>query len=740
VSTVIARDQLQHITIIMQGEVIKSLQMALHYENAVLNLTMLHEASITNRQATFATLDQLKQRLLPRMPIGRQLQPVPEPSSHRLSPTSFAISGMSTFDPTSFIPDNYIPPAVTLAKQQDMRSSNHGLTKYFRDMKRNSSLQKSPVQAQSRRSKTSDDINFSQAFQHLLDARGTEDRATIMREIDEIMDSYQGLQISTRPSDPWGNTSSAYGYNRREEGHHMLNAEDPYSQDPLTPTRETLQMPKNMPPTPEEQGPTSYAQSPAPKSSIFEQQTEQHNHHQQYAAKSPYPPSQTQGFEPRWSTTSGSSSNYSDPQSLERNSSTSSQESHTQHSPLPLNHSPGNMPTSISRKSYSPEAPHPYHDYQNLVQPASSHSYVPTTNQYTQPIAPSSPRSLNEQPTAPIYMTPQKNAPANVVSSPHEDFNSLMYSPYATPYQQPPPQSNATLAHNQHQPYPMKDQDTKTSTQNRPKYHLMPAIARNVPSTHSGNSSPTSERTITKSILPASKLGTAPAIAGLRHASVALSIASTDSSSSIPIGILPGSHMKSLRTDTIQSGPAGQERMMNGRPCKDNNYWGFCKGAWSIREDPKKGLNLRTQPHGMYATREIWECSECTFKGSIFSAPHPTKRNKEITIVDPRIHTSGSQIRYRWIFLAKSHVKKKSIDSHIEESNYGCVFCSLQDTVSSVYGGVETLMNHIATSHVADMSENTRRKAKCVIGRMPGVTETDWDINIPVFERVVELS
>ena len=48
-------------------------------------------------------------------------------------------------------------------------------------------------------------------------------------------------------------------------------------------------------------------------------------------------------------------------------------------------------------------------------------------------------------------------------------------------------------------------------------------------------------------------------------------------------------------------------------------------------------------------------------------------------------------------------------------------------------------MNHIALSHVADLSENTRRKAKCIIGRTAGPNETDWDINIPVFAQVEEL-
>lgn len=264
----------------------------------------------------------------------------------------------------------------------------------------------------------------------------------------------------------------------------------------------------------------------------------------------------------------------------------------------------------------------------------------------------------------------------------------------------------------------------------------MASVARDAPSSHSS----TSEGTITKSVLAATTLGTAPATAGLRHYSIAASVASTDSSGSASIGIIPGPRMKSIRGETIQSGPAGQERMMNGRPCKANNYWGFCKGAWTTREDVKKGLALRTQPSGMYNTKDIWECRECTFKGATFSAPHPTKKNKEITVVDPRIMTSKSQIRYKWIFLAKSHIKKKTSESHTEGSCYGCVFCSLEDRVSSVYGGVETLMNHIALCHVAGMSENTRRKARCVVGRMPGMGETEWDICIPIFERVEELA
>jgi hypothetical protein len=730
-SVVIARDQLQHITIMMQGEVIKSLQMAVQYDNAVLNLTLLHEASITNRRATFATLDQLKQRLLPRMPINRQLQGRTESFSDTLSPASIRTLGSSTFNPESFIPADYVPHAVTLPSPQDTEV-NHGLTNYFRETQRNSGLSGPLSSADSREVKAPDGITFSQAIQHLMHARGTQDRAVIMQEIDEIMDSYQGLHISQGPSDSWSNQQHGYDYNDRRDTLTMPSASNPFSHGPLGSTREAMQVPKNLRPPSEELGSTNYLQQPVFNNGIFNQQQEHPAyHHQQYTAKNPYPHMQTEASGARWST---SSSTYSDSPSLNRNSSTSSQESHTQNQPLPLNHSPRNMGSSMSRKPLSPDAPYQHQDNHYAAQSSSSAPHAPTLERYSQTIAPLAPQYPRGQSTPSPHVTPQTSPPANTATASHDDPNSLMYSSYAAPYQHSPSQAIAPFAFPQQQPVPVPNHTAEKSTPNRPMYHLTPSVARDTSSTHST----ASERTITHPTITSTTSKTAPITAAVRHASIAPSIASTDSSNSIPIGILPRLSA-SIRTSTIQSGPAGQERMMDGRPCKANNYWGFCKGAWTIREEPKKGLQLRTQPSGMFNSRELWECTACTFQGSTFTAPHPTKKNKTITVFDQRVNTSSSQVRYKWLFLAKSHIKKRATDSHTNESNYGCVFCSLEDRVSSVYGGVETLMNHIALCHVGDMSENTRRKARCVIGRVPGKEETEWDINIPVFERVQEL-
>jgi hypothetical protein len=705
--------------------------MAVQNENAILNLTMLHEASITNRRATFVTLDQLKQRLLPRMPINRQLHGGFESPSDRLSPTTIQSFGSSTFHAENYIPDNYVPPAVTLPSQQDMRQSKHGLSDYFREMERHSSLAGHSSSAQSRDSKAPEDINFSQALHHLMKTRGTEDRAVIMQEIDEIMDSYQGLHISQRPNDSW--SDSQYGYNGgRRDTMTMPSASQPYPHGSLSPTREAMHVPGNLLPPHEEHGAPNYSQHPVFNNGIFNQHHEHPNYsQQQYPAKNPYPQMQTQPSGSRWSTNSSNSA-YSASPSLDRNSSTSSQDSHVQSLPLPLNHSPRNISTSMLRKPVSPDMPNQYEDSQHIGRQPPGAPYAPSQEQYSQPIAPLVPQYPRQLSDASPHSTSQAHPPANATISPYHDPNSLMYTPYATPYQYAQSPAIAPFAYPQQQPYHMPDQTATTSTTNQPTYHLTPQVARDTSSTHST----ISERTIVQpSPTPTSPI-TAPSTRP-RHSSIAPSIASTNSSNSIPIGILPRP-TASLRTSTIQSDPASHERMMSGRPCKANNYWGFCKGAWTIREDPKRGLALRTQPSGMYNSREIWECTSCTFKGASFAVPHPSKKNKTIMVYDQRVVESKSRVRYKWLFLAKSHVKKRASDSHSEESSYGCVFCSLEDRVSSVYGGVETLMDHIALCHVADMSETTRKKARCVIGRAPGHGE-EWDINIPVFERVEEL-
>lgn len=150
----------------MQGEVIKNLQMAAQFENAVINFTLLHEASILNRKDTIVTLDELKQRLLIRMPIQRQLEGGNNSSqSNGAFLHSFQANEASNASPSNLMSRDYAPPAVTLSARQDMSYSQHGLDDHFR---RSSNTGAANHSGQSRQPA---DINYSPAYQYLMDNR-----------------------------------------------------------------------------------------------------------------------------------------------------------------------------------------------------------------------------------------------------------------------------------------------------------------------------------------------------------------------------------------------------------------------------------------------------------------------------------------------------------------------------------------------------------------------------------------
>lgn len=165
-------------------------------------------------------------------------------------------------------------------------------------------------------------------------------------------------------------------------------------------------------------------------------------------------------------------------------------------------------------------------------------------------------------------------------------------------------------------------------------------------------------------------------------------------------------------------------------PCPSNGYGGFCKGAWKLREHIKGALRLRDRPSGCYTTTELWQCSKCLFEGSV----HGTAKRRGFDI---RVHTSHG-IRYRWAFLAKSHLKKKSYTSGSQygegqyDSQFGCIFCSVEGKKMPIFDNVDGLMAHIAQHQV--MHHNSEvffsPKTRCIVGRTAADYE-DFDINIP---------
>jgi len=151
------------------------------------------------------------------------------------------------------------------------------------------------------------------------------------------------------------------------------------------------------------------------------------------------------------------------------------------------------------------------------------------------------------------------------------------------------------------------------------------------------------------------------------------------------------------------------------------NSQSFCKGAIRIRTDPGKGLEVSKSPAGLYSNRRRWRCRNCSFNGEAIGKTKPFRIDGRVLVDE------ATGIRYKWIFLAKSHVA--TANSSADGANcFGCLFCVDEEKSTAVYGTPELLMEHISGSHEMTNDETTKRN-KCIIGT---VEETgDWDIHVP---------
>ena len=111
-------------------------------------------------------------------------------------------------------------------------------------------------------------------------------------------------------------------------------------------------------------------------------------------------------------------------------------------------------------------------------------------------------------------------------------------------------------------------------------------------------------------------------------------------------------------------------------------------------------------------------------------------------LFDEKVYThSASKIRYRWSFLAKSHIASKTRPvpataggsagsvAAAKIGTFGCMFCCFENDRSVIaYGGLDVFMNHLGEAH-RGFGERLLGSTRCVIGRVAGVEES-FDINI----------
>lgn len=202
-------------------------------------------------------------------------------------------------------------------------------------------------------------------------------------------------------------------------------------------------------------------------------------------------------------------------------------------------------------------------------------------------------------------------------------------------------------------------------------------------------------------------------------------------------------------------------------PDKSNDFAGFCKGAWKLQTNQRKAFRIETRPSGMYSQVEYWRCTKCDFEGSVnnpenitllsrsgmFHQSQPSSQPNAEPFTrtvpnngklrhhfDQTIYSHPCGVRYRWAFLAKSHVCKKGDrwkGIHAKEA-YACIFCCIANkAIPPVFEDLDMFIRHIrrhdgnlAEGHVEQPSHEALQYTKTIIGRAAGYDE-EFDLNIP---------
>lgn len=199
------------------------------------------------------------------------------------------------------------------------------------------------------------------------------------------------------------------------------------------------------------------------------------------------------------------------------------------------------------------------------------------------------------------------------------------------------------------------------------------------------------------------------------HGRTASSIISGHSSHSSASGTLP-----------ISSGTS----MSLYLPCEENSFAGFCKGAWKMQLGLKKAFSIRTRPSGVYNDIPFSRCSKCSYEGPVVGEESRSSWRYDDQV---RIHRATG-IRYRWVFLAKSHFHCKRMPEQTDGSvgTFGCIFCCAeQRRQAPAFGNLASFMEHLLQHRqMAPGMGPLLDRTRCIVGRVASISE-DFDINLP---------
>ena len=158
-------------------------------------------------------------------------------------------------------------------------------------------------------------------------------------------------------------------------------------------------------------------------------------------------------------------------------------------------------------------------------------------------------------------------------------------------------------------------------------------------------------------------------------------------------------------------------------PNPENGYLGFCSGAVQLQNGDRKAMRQRKEFKDGWSQSTVYflACSgpKCAFAGHV---------NVELIWSKVFKMRENHGIKFRWPFLAKSHVcQPKFKDRHFE---YKCVFCVFSGMQAPVIHGEDLYLDHVRQEHRGSrLSDVVLWKTGCVNDHICR-DEEKFDINL----------
>jgi hypothetical protein len=166
---------------------------------------------------------------------------------------------------------------------------------------------------------------------------------------------------------------------------------------------------------------------------------------------------------------------------------------------------------------------------------------------------------------------------------------------------------------------------------------------------------------------------------------------------------------------SVQSQSAGRNIQV---PTAENNFLGFCEGAWKLQYGDRNALMSTNWAQNSRSKDCYFVCTSCPY----------SCRMSEDQLWNKVVTQAHRGIKFRWAFLSKSHVPQKKRVTTFEYL-YLCIFCTFMGSEVRPMG-LEKLFEHVSSVHRGcKLDEFVSAGTKCISDRICQDVES-FDINI----------